>query len=194
MAEDAKTIKMGVDGISFTSVAMYYGDKGKHRALCHAVKQNDDNAIRTMAEQMAKHIPHRGVCLVPVPGHTGKATNILTLCNYLHDLTGAPVADCLIGNSRQPQYYAKKDGASLTEQELGYRQIKSLPPLKTPIIVDAVSDTGLTAKAAYHALGNRGSVMTYAVTDNLINQAQNYEQHQHSNQQYTQLCAKSIRR
>lgn len=172
------------DGIPFTSLAMYYGDDGKTRALCHAVKENNDTAIRMMAERLAKHTPHRGVCLVPMPGHTGKSTQMLILCNYIHDITSIPVIDCLCGKSRQQQYLAKKNGHSLTEQDLGYRQVKSLPPLRTPIIIDAVADTGLNAKAAYHALGNRGEVLTYAVTDNLINQSQQYEQH----------CAKGIHR
>ena len=56
---------------------------------------------------------------------------------------------------------------SLTVEQLGYRQIASLPSGRIPYLIDNVVDTGTTAKAAVKALGG-GVVLSYAMSDTLL--------------------------
>ena len=41
------------------------------------------------------------------------------------------------------------------------------------IIIDNCVDTGTSAKAAYHALGNKGIVLAYAMSDRLLDEYSN---------------------
>ena len=56
---------------------------------------------------------------------------------------------------------------TLTVEQLGYRQIASLPSGRIPYLIDNVVDTGTTAKAAVKALGG-GVVLSYAMSDTLL--------------------------
>ena len=56
---------------------------------------------------------------------------------------------------------------TLTVEQLGYRQIASLPSGRIPYLIDNVVDTGTTAKAAVKALGG-GIVLSYAMSDTLL--------------------------
>ena len=56
---------------------------------------------------------------------------------------------------------------TLTVEQLGYRQIASLPSGRIPYLIDNVVDTGTTAKAAVKALGG-GTVVSYAMSDTLL--------------------------
>ena len=83
--------------------------------------------------------------------------------------TGIPVKDMLRGADRESNYTAKKNGRPLTESQLGLHKVGQLPPYAIPIVVDNVADTGVSAKAAIHALG-KGIVLTYAMSDVLLEQ------------------------
>lgn len=60
---------------------------------------------------------------------------------------------------------------TLTVEQLGYRQIASLPSGRIPYLIDNVVDTGTTAKAAVKALGG-GVVLSYAMSDTLLTHEQ----------------------
>ena len=60
---------------------------------------------------------------------------------------------------------------TLTVEQLGYRQIASLPSGRIPYLIDNVVDTGTTAKAAVKALGG-GTVVSYAMSDTLLSSKQ----------------------
>ena len=60
---------------------------------------------------------------------------------------------------------------TLTVEQLGYRQIASLPSGRIPYLIDNVVDTGTTAKAAVKALGG-GTVVSYAMSDTLLTERQ----------------------
>ena len=81
--------------------------------------------------------------------------------------TCLPVIDALRGKDRESQYEAKYKGRSLTEEQLGFRKVISLPSDRIPYLVDNVVDTGTTAKAAFKALGG-GIVLSYAMSDTLL--------------------------
>ena len=63
---------------------------------------------------------------------------------------------------------------TLTVEQLGYRQIASLPSGRIPYLIDNVVDTGTTAKAAVKALGG-GVVLSYAMSDTLLVEKQEVE-------------------
>lgn len=102
--------------------------------------------------------------LVPIPGHHGTADETLKLCSSISMATGIPVMDVLRGNDRESNYLAKKNGRPLTEKQMGFRQVKPLPLGCIPVVVDNCVDTGVSAKAAIHAIG-KGVVLSYAMTD-----------------------------
>ena len=54
----------------------------------------------------------------------------------------------------------------------GFRQVAPLPESRTPILIDGVVDTGTSTRAAFHALGNRGVVLSFAMSDALLEQEQ----------------------
>jgi len=83
--------------------------------------------------------------------------------------TGIPVRDVLKGNDRISNYQAKKNGCPLTESQMGFRQVAPLPKDCIPVVVDNCVDTGVSAKAAVHALG-KGVVLTFAMTDVMMEQ------------------------
>ena len=60
------------------------------------------------------------------------------------------------------------DGHPLSSVELGFRQVGLLPKGKIPYLLDNCVDSGETAKAAYHALGQKGIILSYAMSDKLL--------------------------
>ena len=157
MAEGVNPIMVEVDGIRFTSASRYYdGDTPK---MAHLLKENNKMAIEQVAAKLSNLLPPFCV-IVPIPNRCGYARETMELARTLSRYSGAPVADVLKGNERESLYDAKKSGRMLTEQELGFKQVGNLPFYRTPVLLDNVAGTGLTARAAYHALGNRGEVLT----------------------------------
>ena len=128
-------------------------------SLAKRVKSRDAEAVREVAEMMKHLIPENAV-LVPVPSHTGEATDMLDVAKVLGELTGSEVADVLKGAPRASQYDTKKEtGAAISSSDLGIRMEGQLPEGKLPIIIDNVVDTGNTAEACVQALG-RGVVVS----------------------------------
>ena len=172
MGTDA-CIKVEVDGIMFTSAYRYYD--GDSQEVCHSIKEDQD-MLDHAARRMAQLIPRNGTCIVPVPNRCGYARQTYDLAKAISKYCHMPVADVLVGKERESNYYCKKDGHPLSENDMAFRQIEPLPFGRRPVIIDGVADHGTTAKAAYHALGDRGEVVTYAVSDNLLAQGKQIQQ------------------
>ena len=159
-------IKTVSDGITFLSTGRYYD--GINRWVCHKIKEMDKDAFNYDARNMAKLISFHNAVLVPMPGHTGVPTNAMQLARAIASYTGLPVVEAIKGKPRQSNYLAKHAGHPLTEAQMGFFQVEELPKGRVPVIIDNCVDTGTSAKAAYHALGNKGVVLTYAMSDKLL--------------------------
>lgn len=172
MEGDVKPIVVDMDGLKFTSVSRYYD--GDTPRTAHLLKDNDEMAVEKVAKELSNLLPPFSV-IVPIPNRCGFARETLCLARTLSRISKVPVADVLKGNERESLYEVKKQGKMLTEQELGFRQVGVLPFYRRPILLDNVAATGATAIAAYHALGNRGEVLTYAIDDPILDKAKSIE-------------------
>ncbi|NQZ06720.1 MAG: hypothetical protein HRT35_06110 [Algicola sp.] len=150
------------------SVADYYGTKGA-RELVHRVKNNDVEAIAIMARVMAEialeRLPADSV-LIPVPSHTGHATNTLQLAAQIALLTGFPVLDIVRGRMRNSWYTLKQNGVTasrITDAFFGFYLVDVIKH-KTPVIVDNVFDTGQTIVTISKLFCQPIIVLTYAST------------------------------
>ena len=170
MMEDRR-IDIEVDGIPFISHGHYYD--GINNWLCHQLKENNPQAIDYCARQLAGMLPEN-VVIVPIPGHHGFADQTLSLARAISAYTEGrvPVANVLKGKDRDSNYQAKKAGHPLSAKDMGFRQVGILPHGKVPCLLDNCVDSGETAKAAYQAIGCRGIVLTYAMSDRLLEEKQ----------------------
>lgn len=157
-------IRTEVDGITYLSTGRYYD--GINQWVAHKLKEGDAEVFDYAARQMAKLLPNNAV-LVPIPGRHGTPDQTMRLCRDIASYTQLPILDALRGKERESQYEAKYKGRSLTEEQLGYRQIANIPQGRIPYLIDNVVDTGTTAKAAVKALGG-GVVLSYAMSDTLF--------------------------
>lgn len=156
------------EGIIFLAAGHYY--EGNNKPIAKLLKVADKRAIDYATHKMAPLLTRgKPWVLVPVPGHHGYAEETTKLCRSISMATGLPVCDVLRGNDREPNYLAKKNGRPLTEVQLGFTQVKPLPKGCIPVVVDNVVDTGVSAKAAIHAMG-KGIVLTFAMTDVMMEQ------------------------
>ena len=161
---ESEPIRTEVDGITYLSTGHYY--EGINQWVAHKLKEGDTDCYKYAARQMAKLVPNNAV-LVPIPGRHGNADQTMQLCRDIASNTKLPIVDALRGNDRESQYEAKYKGRSLTEEQLGFRKITSLPSDRVPYLIDNVVDTGTTAKAAFKALGG-GIILSYAMSDTLL--------------------------
>ena len=157
-------IRTEVDGITYLSTGHYY--EGINQWVAHKLKEGDAEVFDYAARQMAKLLPKNAV-LVPIPGRHGTPDQTMRLCRDIASYTHLPIIDALRGNDRESQYEAKYKGRSLTEEQLGFNKVTSLPSDRVPYLIDNVVDTGTTAKAAVKALGG-GVVLSYAMSDTLL--------------------------
>ena len=134
------------------------------------MKEGDDEVFEYEVGKMVKIVVKNAV-LVPIPGRHGTPDQTMQLCRDIASYTHLPILDALRGNERESQYEAKYKGRSLTEEQLGYRRIATVPIGRAPYLIDNVVDTGTTAKAAVKALGG-GIVLSYAMSDTLLNHDQ----------------------
>ena len=170
---ESEPIRTEVDGITFLSTGHYY--EGINQWVAHKLKEGDIDCYNFAAKQMAKMLPKNAV-LVPIPGRHGKADQTMHLCRDIASYTCLPVVDALRGKDRESQYEAKYKGRSLTVEQLGFHKVSSLPSDRVPYLIDNVVDTGTTAKAAVKALGG-GIVLSYAMSDTLLNNQSESQQH-----------------
>lgn len=160
----SRSITIKVDGITFLSTGKYYD--GINRWVAHKIKEGDSDAIEYAAKQMGLILPGNSV-LIPIPGHLGYPKETMALAEAISRNTRHPIADILRGNKRESQYEAKYRGYTLSQEEMGFERIASIPDGKQPVLIDNVVDTGTTAKAAFKALGS-GIVLSYAMSDTLL--------------------------
>lgn len=163
---EGRNIDFEIDGIRFISHGHYYD--GINNWLCHKLKENNPQVIDYCARQLAKMLPENAV-IVPIPGHHGYAQETLYIAKAISVQTDGkiPVANVLKGNCRTSNYQSKKEGRPLSEEELGFHQVRPLPKDKMPYLLDNVVDTGTTARAAVKAIGG-GVVLSYAMSDTLL--------------------------
>lgn len=129
------------------------GKYNEVRKLAKKIKTRDPQVVEQVAEMMAGLIPEDAV-LVPVPSHSGVATDMLDLAEAIAKRTGSEVADVLTSAPRASQYQAKKEsGRPLTAADMGLAMIGRLPEGKIPVVIDNVVDSGNTAEACVQALG-----------------------------------------
>jgi predicted amidophosphoribosyltransferase len=155
------------------SVADYYGTKGASE-LVHRVKNNDVAAIEIMARAMAvvamEYLPVDSV-LIPVPSHTGHATNTLRLAEQISQLTGLQVLDIVKGKKREPWYALKQQNnleKVITYEFFGF-YLTDYTNDNEPVIVDTVRDTGCTINTIIKLFDKRPTTLIYAAV-----QKQNY--------------------
>lgn len=166
--EENEPIRKEIDGIMFLSTGKYYD--GINQWVSHELKEGDIAAIDFAARAISRLLPSNAV-IIPMPGHKGKPDQTMHLARAIASYTRLPVLDALRGRERESQYEAKHNGRSLTEAQMGFRRVATLPSDRVPYILDNVVDTGTTAKAAVKALGG-GTVVSYAMSDTLLTERQ----------------------
>jgi hypothetical protein len=135
----------------------YYGAPGA-REIAHGLRKGDAKSIEQAAETMAGGVPE-GAVLVPIPGRDGSAGHTRALAEAISRRTGSPVADVLSGKARRSQYDAKKAGGGLSDDEL--EMFARDVPDGRILLIDNVTDTGATMRAAQRAIPN-GVPMAFA--------------------------------
>lgn len=161
-------MKREINGITFHYVGKYHESINRH--IAHGIKERDIDLMRAAITRMAKMIDQNAV-LIPIPNHNGKAYTTEMLCVMIAKEAHCMVADIMKSDAHESMYNAKKDGRTLTEDELNMQSL--CPDLYEHFsgehkyyLVDNVADTGTTARAAWNAMPYC-DVLTYAITDNL---------------------------
>jgi len=136
----------------------YYSEPGV-RETAHLIKDGNPSAIQKAAKEMAALVSSKDI-LVPIPSRTGKATTTLLLTKAIARLSGARVANILLGKNRQALYDLKQTGKKVDDSFFGYNLINS-PKRGNIILIDNVYATGATANAAANDLPD-AKVLVYA--------------------------------
>ena len=144
------------------------------REDCHLVKEPNLETITKWAEKMVAALPQKTV-LVPVPGHTGIATDTKILAEHIVAEASWAVLpkdiiilDCLTSKPRRSLCEMKKEGYPVKGLNLGIHLVykSARPILKTYlndgyklILIDNVIDTGTTIRNCISALGHDAGVL-----------------------------------
>ena len=112
------------------------------------------------------------------------ATFTYDLAEAISERTGLPIADVLQGKERESMYDVKRQGRMLTEQDLGFKQIEPLPKNKIAFIVDNCVDTGLSAKAACHAIYGKTMLLAFSISDTLLQKVEQKKEETLPEQKY----------
>ena len=136
------------------------------RELAKAVKQGDNGAMHKAAQLMAPMVGPDDV-LVPIPSHTGKAVQMLSLSRELAQLTGASLVDVMEGKQRESSYNLKLKGVVQQASEMGFRLNGQIPQGKRVWLVDNVVASGNTASAAL-TLIPQAQVLALAIDSHAI--------------------------
>lgn len=136
------------------------------RELAKAVKQGDGEAMHKAAQMMAPMVKPDDI-LVPIPGHTGKAVQMLSLSKELALLTGAKIADVIEGHKRESSYNLKLKGVVQRASEMGFRLTQPIPQGRRVWLVDNVVASGNTALAAL-TLIPQAQVLALAIDNQAI--------------------------
>lgn len=138
-------------------------DAGEAGKVSRLLKVADPEAIATAADKMSDYVPDNAV-LIPMPGHEGTLNDdswSVKLAKAISERTGRPVVLALEGVDRESRHEAKKNNEKgISQEEMGFRQVKDLPEGTFPIFVDNEVGTGITADAARQAIGG-GITLAY---------------------------------
>lgn len=127
----------------------YYKDKGV-RELCHRLKDNDMNAICTIAKEMNKYITDKDV-IVPIPSRDGSPSNNLKIALEIQSMTDCQVDNILRGKKRDSLYDLKlKNKGDVDDKFFGFTS-RTKFRRGHYILLDGVYDSGTTAYYASKA-------------------------------------------
>ena len=140
--------------------AYRYYDDGVSE-IAHGLSKGDIDAIKIAGDFLAKQVTSSDI-LVPMPSRYGFANTTLMLANYISEISGAKVVNCLIGLDRESVYTTKKQGRSEKQVNLGLDFTCETPKHSTLFILDNVIGTGYTMGAAQRLLPN-SKPLVYAV-------------------------------
>ena len=144
-----------------------YVHEGYAARICHAVKEGNQNAVRTMATFLAGSV-EESCTLVPIPQHTGKAEYTLELAKEIQRIAKEEknieieIADVLSSTPHETLYEQKK---KLRKQELTDEEINSLDYGDLKVSPNFKAESG----RKYFALDNVYSTgKTFEETEKLI--------------------------
>ena len=153
------------------------------RALCQAVKDGNDQAMRSVAELLLEVIPHEKVLLIPTPGHEGRPKQTVYIASLIGFYAETQKQRCRLvdmlpvvsGKPRESLCDRKRRGEDIRDAGLGLYADRSID-LAAYIrrarnagfhvyIFDTVVDTGTTARQMAELTGVR-DVLCVGLTDN----------------------------
>ena len=138
-----------------------YSERGV-RELCHAVKDNDLQAINEMAEYfIGLGILDTASVIIPAPGHKGNALYTKTIAEIVCNKTGAKVMDILRCAPHETLYSQKKRGVINTPR---FYLSGNLKFQGNYYFLDNVYDTGMTYHSAVKLFGKGLNPLIYAKT------------------------------
>jgi len=140
--------------------AYRYYDDGVSE-VAHGISEGNLDAIKIAGDFLAKQVTSNDI-LVPMPSRYGFANTTMILANYISEISGAKIVNCLVGSERESIYTTKKQDRSEKQVDLGLDFICETPKHSTLFIVDNVIGTGYTMGAAQRLLPN-SEPLVYAV-------------------------------
>ncbi len=140
------------------------------RERCHAIKEHDDESLKRSSRVLFEALRklENPVLLIPVPSHTGEATYLMDIANFIRLRAFRARYPLVIGDYLQSHPHKSfnerkhagdwpKDGDVKMRWKNTYSQtlfeyyVKDLGC--TPVLVDNVVDTGVTARACMKVTG-----------------------------------------
>ena len=138
----------------------YYDDPGV-RELCHAVKDRNPNAIRTMAMEFAQSgVVDENSIIIPAPQHEGYAIYTKEIADILSQLTGAKVLDILRCVPHRPLYEQKSQLGKFNPPTMYI--VGEIEYAEDMYFLDNVLATGTTFNQANRLFNNQLKPLIYA--------------------------------
>ena len=130
----------------------YYNGCGI-REICHAVKNNDTNAVIEIAYWYVRSREIGEDCiLVPIPQHTGRAEYTLEICKLISEKCGCEIKDVLRAVPHTSLYKQKVIGSKTLFT--GLYKVEDIITNKNIYLIDNVVSTGLTIRDSIRLIPN----------------------------------------
>lgn len=163
--------------VTLGNTQTYIYKHGYVSEICHGVKEHNPEAIKEMADFLAKQI-HSDCFLVPAPQHTGKAEYTLEICKLIKEQVPYDVVilDIMGCTPRETLWAIKKawqeaNGTTdLSKQKFssGMYLVDAIDNLEGPIyFVDNVVSTGTTLRDAEELIPNI-KPLVFAVSERYV--------------------------